>query len=273
MESAGQAFKAFEQSGWEDPGVVATYHERLSRVTTQCTGALLDAGGVTAGSRVLDVATGAGYVAAEAARRGAQVVGIDLSAGQVALARATNPALRFEQADAEALPFADGSFDVVVNAFGMCHLPDPDRALREAHRVLAPGGCVAFSVWDVPERTVGFGAPYAAIRAHGTLSVELPQGPNFFLFSDPARACGALEAAGFSNCTTAVIAQWWTLGDPDELFQMVQRATVRAAATLRAQSPEALAAIREELRRVVAGYPAEGGYRLPMPAVIAYGRK
>jgi hypothetical protein len=91
----------------------------------------------------------------------------------------------------------------------------------------------------LPERAVGFGAPYAAIRAHGTLAVDLPQGPNFFLFSDPARACAALGAAGM----------------------------------LRVQSPDALARIREALRDVVSAYAAEGGYRLPMPALIASGAR
>jgi hypothetical protein len=125
----------------------------------------------------------------------------------------------------------------------------------------------------LPERAVGFGAPYAAIRAHGTLAVDLPQGPNFFLFSDPARACAALGAAGFSDCRASIVPQWWILDDADELFELIQRATVRAAAMLRVQSPDALARIREALRDVVSAYAAEGGYRLPMPALIASGAR
>src|SRR5690349_9411477 len=83
------------------------YHRHLSRLTTQSSEALLDAADVGSGMNLLDVATGAGYVAAAAARRGAEVVGVDFSDAQVGLARATYPALRFEQADAEALPFPD----------------------------------------------------------------------------------------------------------------------------------------------------------------------
>ena len=101
------------------------------------------------------------------------------------------PTVRFEQADAEALPFEPDTFDAVVNAFGMCHLPNPDLALREAFRVLKRGGRVAFSVWDVPERAVGFGALYAAVRAHGSMDVGLPAGPDFFLFSDPDQSTKA----------------------------------------------------------------------------------
>jgi ubiquinone/menaquinone biosynthesis C-methylase UbiE len=185
MANAGQSFREFEQAGWEDSGVVTTYHECLSGVTTQSVDALLDAAGVCNGSRVLDVATGAGYIAGVAAQRGAEVIGIDFSAAQVRMARERYPAVRFEQADAEALPFEPDTFDAIVNGLGMCHLPNPDVALREAFRVLKRGGRVAFTVWDTSERAVGFGAVYAAVCAHGSLDVDLPAGPNFFLFSDP----------------------------------------------------------------------------------------
>src|ERR1041384_1529615 len=184
MANSGQSFREFELAGWEDSGVVAKYHEHLSGVTTQSLGALLDTAGVRKGSRVLDVATGAGYIAGAAAQRGAEVIGVDFSAPQVCMAREKYPALRFEQADADALPFEPDTFDAVVNGFGMCHIGNPDAALREAFRVLKRGGRVAFTVWDTPERAVGLGAVYAAMRTYGSLDVDLPVGPNFFLFSD-----------------------------------------------------------------------------------------
>ena len=60
MASSGQAFREFEQAGWESASVVAKYHEHISSVTTQSVEALLDAADIRSGSRVLDVATGAG---------------------------------------------------------------------------------------------------------------------------------------------------------------------------------------------------------------------
>ena len=74
MANSGQSFREFEQAGWEDSRVVAKYHEHLSGVTTQSVDALLDAAGVRNGSRVLHVATGAGYIAAAAALRGAKLM-------------------------------------------------------------------------------------------------------------------------------------------------------------------------------------------------------
>ena len=182
MASSGQAFREFEQAGWESARVVAKYHEHLSGVTTQSVEALLDAAGIRSGSRILDVATGAGYIAGAAAQRGADAIGIDFSAVQVQMACDRYPSVRFEQADAEALPFDPQSFDAVVNGFGMHHFPNPDIALREAFRVLKAGGRIAFTVWD--KSAVGFGAVYAAIRAHGSLDVGLPTGPNFFFLSE-----------------------------------------------------------------------------------------
>ncbi len=219
------------------------------------------------------MAAGAGYVAAAAALRGARPVGIDFSGAQVRLARERYPAVEFEQANAEALPFEPATFDAVVNAFGMCHLPDPDQALREAFRVLKVGGRVAFAVWDVPERTVGFGAVYAAIREHGSLDVGLPVGPNFFLFSDPDRSMNALRNAGFVAPTFRQVPQVWRIADPDQLFDIVSGSTVRAAATLRAQSPQAREAVRVALRQAVASYRTGDRYEVPMPAVLATARK
>ena len=159
MADFGQSFREFEQAGWEDAGVVANYHVHLSGVTTQSVDALLDAAGIHNGSRVLDVATGAGYIAGAATQRGADAVGIDFSAAQVRMARERYPAVRFEQADAEDLPFNSDSFDAVVNGFGMCHLPNPDVALREAFRVLKRSGRVAFTYGTHPNTPWSLG-PY-----------------------------------------------------------------------------------------------------------------
>jgi len=269
MAEPTQSFAAFEQAGWGDARRAASYHEQFSALTTQSAEALLDAAGVREGSRVLDVATGAGYVAGTAAKRKAVPIGIDFSEAQVRLARARYPGVHFEQANAEALPFEAASFDAAVNAFGMCHLPNPDIALREAFRVLKRGGRVAFTVWDLPERAVAFGAMYTAIRDHGSMDVGLPAGPNFFLFSHPQQSRKALLDAGFASPSCSLVPQVWRISDVDQLFKALTEGTVRAAATVLGQTPRTRDAIRAALRDAIAPYARGDHYDVPMPAALA----
>lgn len=113
-------FREFEHVGWEQ--LPRHYHEGFARLTTQVIPALLDAAGVGRGTRLLDVATGPGYVATAAAQRGAAVLGVDFASAMVAEARRRCPGLQFEEGDAEALAFRDASFDAVTINFGVLHL-------------------------------------------------------------------------------------------------------------------------------------------------------
>ncbi len=110
------------------------------------------------GLDVLDVACGTGVVALTAARAGARVQGIDLTPELVLRAR-ENAALMgieatFQEGDAEALPFPDATFDLVVSQFGHMFAPRPLVAVGEMLRVLKPGGTVAFATWP-PELFTG----------------------------------------------------------------------------------------------------------------------
>jgi len=105
-----------------------------------------------AGQRVLDVATGSGNTAMSAARRACDVVGVDFVPALLERARERVHAERmknitFEPGDVEALPFPDGSFDVVLSTFGHMFAPDPDKAAKEMVRVTRPGGTIAFIAW------------------------------------------------------------------------------------------------------------------------------
>jgi SAM-dependent methyltransferase len=269
MVEPATSFHDFEYQGWSTEGVAVGYHEHLSGVTRQAIGALLDAAGVGPGARTVDVGTGAGYAAAAAAERGAVVVGLDFSPTQLTLARRHYPAVEFREGDAGALPFPDGSFDAVVSNFGMPHFPDPDAFIGEAFRVLRSGGRLAFSVWASPQEAVGLGIIYSAVQAHGRMDVPLPPGPSFFLFSDPAQCERSLHAAGFRSATVAEVPQVWRVASPDAPFEAIMRGTVRAAALLRAQTPEALAAIRDATRQAASAYARGGMIELMMPAVVA----
>src|SRR5215831_13156265 len=98
-----EAFDSWEAAEWEQRA--AGYDRFFGSITSRVVGLLLDAASVTAGMRVLDVATGPGYVAGEASQRGAEVVGIDVADAMVSLAARFHPWIEFHRADAHKLPF------------------------------------------------------------------------------------------------------------------------------------------------------------------------
>lgn len=263
-------FHDFEQVGWQR--AAAHYADMFGALTAQAAEALLDAAAVTAGTRVLDVATGPGYVAAAAARRGARVVGIDFATAMVADARSRYPELEFREGDAEALAEPDASFDAVVMSFGLLHLERPEAAIAEAHRVLVPGGRAAFTVWASPA-AVGFTIVLDAIKAHGRMDVGLPEGPPFFRFSDDGECRRALAAAGFSGVDVTTVPLVWHLQSQEQLFEALLHGGVRTSAILRAQTPEALEAIRRDVVAAATTYRAGDTFALPMPIVLASGQR
>jgi SAM-dependent methyltransferase len=112
--------------------------------------ALFDRAGVGPATRLLDIACGSGYAASVAAGRGATVAGLDASEALIAIARARTPGADFRIGDMFALPFDDDQFDVATSFNGIWK--GCEDALREARRVVRPGGLVGFSFWGSPKR-------------------------------------------------------------------------------------------------------------------------
>lgn len=110
------------------------------------------------GTRMLDVACGAGQIAIPAARAGVKVTGVDIAANLIEQARARAKAegldIQFDEGDAEMLPYADASFDMVVSLIGAMFAPRPEFVAAELKRVCRPGGKIAMANWT-PEGHVG----------------------------------------------------------------------------------------------------------------------
>ncbi len=262
-----QPFHEFEHAGWE--AIPESYHGAFTGLTSQAIEPLLNAAGAKRRVKVIDIASGPGYVAAAAAKRGAVALGIDFSAAMVAYAGRLHPDVEFREGDAEELPFGNGLFDAAVMNFGILHLGRPQLALAEAHRVLRTNGRFAFSVWAKPEETVGFGVVLRAVELHGEPRVALPEGPPFFRYSDPEECARGLRAAGFEKPTVTKIHQQWRLPAGDGLFNAMKDGTVRTGGLLRAQKPTVLNKIRDAIRDALETYRKGDVVELPMPAWVA----
>jgi SAM-dependent methyltransferase len=248
-------FKAFEASGWS--ARAGTYDALMARVTAVAIEPLLDAAAVGPGLRVLDVGCGPGALSAAAAARRAPVVGVDLAEGMLEEARRRHPELEFVCADAEALPFPDGSFDVALGAFLVNHLPDAETAVAEMRRVASR---VALAAWG-PEDEVAFLS--LPSRAAAELDPGIPEGPSSERYAD-RDTLAALVGGSVSEVRTTL-----HLDTLDELWDGIRGGTVRTAARLAAASPEAREHARTELSRLAEPYRAPAGYDLPVLIFVA----
>jgi SAM-dependent methyltransferase len=273
MASGAEEFKAFEAAGWSRRA--NTYGRVSGAITARFIDCLLDGAGVGAGMRVLDVATGPGNVAAAAAARGAEPVGVDIAEGMLTVARCDHPQLDFRTGDAEALPFADCCFDAVVGAFVVNHLPRPQVAAAQFARVLAHGGRLALSVWDAPERAHFVGLIRDAVaRAGQAPSAEPPAGPDPFRFADDAQLRALLEHAGLQDVAIETVAVRHRVdGDAMALWDGLLAGSVRSAAAVEALSPPARERARAAFAELIEPHRVAGGHELPAVAKVASGRR
>lgn len=261
------AVRDFEHAGWQE--AAAAYDASFLSATELFAEPLLDAAGDA--MDLLDLACGTGVVAAAARARGLAARGLDFSPAMLAEARRRDPALELHEGDAEAPPFADGSFDAVVSNFGVHHVERPRRALSQAHRMLRPGGRLAFTLWAPPEENPGWRLLFEAVRAHGRLEVGLPASPEGL--SGVAAFTAATAEAGFGDAWADAIHRKWRLPPGADLVEVFAAGTVRTARLIAAQPPEALPEIRAHVAQGLRAYETAEGIALPIRAYVVSGIK
>ena len=263
-----EAVREFERAGWNR--AAAAYEASFAPASRQFIEPLLDAASVGPEDAVLDLCCGPGFVADAAASRRARASGLDFSPAMLAEAQARFPALTFTHGDAEAPPFAAASFDAVVSNFGIHHVPRPGLALAGAHRLLRPGGRIAFSVWAGQDDNIAWKLIFAAIERYGDNSASAvpPPGGGFATADD---CTSALEAAGFARRSARLLRGVWRLGGAAALVAAFRAGTARMAAMLEAQTPAALTKIEAALETSVEPYRDGAGIAVPIACIISAG--
>jgi SAM-dependent methyltransferase len=202
--------------------------------------AVLDATSVGAGARVLDVGCGTGLTLVLAAERAAEVAGIDVTPELLAIARDRLPAADLREGDMESLPFDDDAFDVVLGVNAFQFAGDPVGALREAARVVRPGGTVAASLFAAPERSQS-SVVQRAMAALSPPETEADHAP--FQLSAPDNLEAALAEAGLEVTGDGEVVCAWRYATMDDAV----RGLLCSAGGAKATQDAGAAAVRQVL--------------------------
>jgi SAM-dependent methyltransferase len=264
-------FRSFERQRHDK--LAPTYYDFATPITALAINPLLQAGQVRAGNRLLDVATGPGTLAFEAAKLGAQAFGVDLSPGMIELAEKCFPNIDFRVADVEHLPFADQSFDAVVCNFGLGHFPNPETSVAECVRTLRRGGRIALSWWDQPSKIIQ-GIFLDAITEIGAKPPpDVPTGYSVFRFADTDEFSRLLKGSGLSEVAIEEHETTHLIPDVETLWRGGLGSFALTASAIAHQDADTQSKIRAALERRAAAYQTADGMKLPVAFKIGVGRK
>jgi SAM-dependent methyltransferase len=256
-------FDAYARGLWA--GRAGAYERGFARLTAHTAGPLLDAAGVAAGTRLLDVGTGPGVVAGAAVERGARVTAVDAEPSMAEAAARNVPGLDVRVAVLPDLPLNDGEFDAVTGNFVINAVGEPEAVLAELGRVLHAGGRLALTCWDYPPAPA-LGVAAEAIEAAGVPWPDDVPVPPFREYSSPGAFEALLAGTGFTEAMARLLS-WEYRVDPEQWWTDVYLARVGSNGRVIAQQdPATVARIKTEYDRLIARY-ATGSGQVALPAV------
>ncbi|HEY7052106.1 MAG TPA: methyltransferase domain-containing protein, partial [Mycobacterium sp.] len=240
------------------------------------------AAGVRPGDRVLELACGpggTGLAAADVVGPDGEVVLSDVVlemlgiAAQRAAARQLGN-ITIAQVDMENIAFPDASFDAVLCREGLMLVIDPAAALREAHRVLVPGGSAAFAVWGPRERNPWLSLLLDEVSARLGVPVPPPGMPDPFGLAEHGNLEELLGAAGFDDVVISEVATPMAVSTFDEWWSIVPALAGPVRPVLDAQPPEVIAAVQSQIEAAIGQFRSDaGGFEIPGLSFLACGQR
>ena len=231
------------------------------------------------GMKILDLASGTGEPAISlAARVGSEghVTALDLSSDllQIATERAQQRGLNnfsTQQADAQQLPFADQSFDLVTSRFGVMFFQDCEKAFREVHRVLKPGARTCFLAWGSFEQPYWSSMIGVVLKHVGGPAIE-PGGADPFRFAQPGSLLSVLQNAGFAKVEEETKSLPWTWpGTAEEVWEQARAVAAPFLPLLQRIPADKRDEINREVLTAVRQYADGGSIKFGAVVVLASG--
>jgi SAM-dependent methyltransferase len=274
------SFKSLELATWQR-GAEA-YDRLFGPVTRAAIAPTLDALELRSGQRLLDLCCGTGHTVAAALARGVIACGIDLAPAMVDRARQACPAGTFLVGDAEAIDAAafavgmpgapDAGFDAICCLFGVNHLPDQERAVAEAFRLLRPGGRFAYTMWRPPGPSRFHALVQDAIAAHGRGTVPSPVDAPRLRFGEAGPCVALLVEAGFEQPEVKELPLAFDLDTPHTVLELAATSP-RVSLLLARQSVGARRRIEDAIVAGALAFRRGDRIHLPIPALLTIGRK
>jgi SAM-dependent methyltransferase len=275
-------YKTTTREQWQD---AAEAWHRWGPVIEDWLGAaterMLDAAGITSGSRVLDVAAGAGGQSLAAARRvgpSGNVLATDISPAilEYAAKAATEAGvttITTRELDGESLDVDESGFDAVISRVGLIYFPDQQAALTGMHRALRPGGRIAAVVYSTADRNGFFSIPVGIIRRRAQLPPPAPGQPGPFSLGGPGVAEAALARAGFTAVTVEAVPSPLRMASAAECVRFERESFGALHQMLSGLDESDRQAAWDEIGQALAQFEGPDGFEAPCEMLVVSGTR
>jgi SAM-dependent methyltransferase len=242
---------------------------------------MLDMAGIRAGSRVLDVAAGAGEQTLVAARRvgpAGFVLATDIAPNLLTLAaedarQAGLTQVETREMDGEHLDLDEGVFDAAISRLGLMFFADRHKALIGIHRVLKAGGSVAVIVFSSAEKNPFFSIPIATIRQRAQLPPPLPGQPGPFILGDPGALAEAYREAGFRNIQVQAVSVPLRLTSAAECVRFERESFGALHHMLSGLNESDRESVWQEIETALRRFEGNDGFEAPCEVLVGAGTK